>query len=72
MNWEELDALGNQLREIGHRRRELAEKIYSEVQDGSSQASVELYKELSSLSDSAIELMKHQKKLFEEQINSFS
>lgn len=68
MNWEQLDELGRQLREIGHRRRKLAEQIYSEVQEGSAEESLELYRELSELSDSAIELMQHQKRLFEEEI----
>lgn len=72
MDWQELNSLGDQLRSIGHRRRELAEQIYSEMQDGDQQGSLELYQELSTLSDTAIDLMKHQKRIFEEKINQLS
>ncbi|OEF95944.1 hypothetical protein [Desulfuribacillus alkaliarsenatis] len=72
MDWQELNTLGDQLRSIGHRRRELAEQIYSEVQEGDQQESRELYQELSTLSDAAIDLMKQQKKMFEDKINHLS
>ena len=72
MDWQQLNALGDQLRGIGHQRREIAERIYSEMQDGDQQESKELYKELSGLSDSAIELMKQQKRMFEEKLNQLS
>lgn len=69
MNKEQLVQLGNELREIGHRRRELAEKIFSEVQEDDNTSSRELYRELSNISEKAIELMTHQKEIFDNEIN---
>ncbi|OEH85007.1 hypothetical protein BHU72_07410 [Desulfuribacillus stibiiarsenatis] len=68
MDWHELNDLGDQLRDIGHRRRELAEKIVSEVEEGDQEESIHLYQELSSLSNSAIELMTKQKRMIEQKI----
>jgi len=72
MNLSQLEKLGSELREIGHRRRELAEQIFNEVEVGHSHSSKELYKELSIISERAIELMTRQKKLFDEELQKMS
>jgi hypothetical protein len=66
----QLEQLGDELREIGHRRRELAEQIFQEVEEGDSQSSKSLYQELSQISDQAIEIISRQKQMFDEQIQS--
>ena len=71
MDRKQLEELGDQLREIGHRRRELAEQIYQEVQEGDNQTSKDLYRELSSISDQAIEIMTRQKDMFDEEVKKF-
>lgn len=66
MDRQELERLGNELRHLGHRRRELAEQIFNEVQDGDNQTSKQLYQELSNISEKAITLMTQQKEMFDE------
>lgn len=61
MNRNQLEKLGSELREIGHRRRELAEQIFNEVEERDVRSSKKLYEELSSASEKAIELMTQQK-----------
>ncbi|WP_102347269.1 hypothetical protein [Bacillus sp. Marseille-P3661] len=68
MDRQQLEQLGQELRDIGHRRRELAEQIFQEVNEGDTQSSKELYKELSQISDQAIAIMTRQKKLFDEEV----
>lgn len=69
MNFQQLEQLGDELREIGHRRRQLVEKIYQEVKEGDEQSSKELYRELSSVSDQAINIIEHQKLLFDQELS---
>ncbi|MDQ0155773.1 hypothetical protein [Robertmurraya andreesenii] len=69
MNFQQLEQLGDKLREIGHRRRQLVEKIYQEVKEGDEQSSKELYRELSSVSDQAINIIEHQKLLFDQELS---
>jgi hypothetical protein len=69
MDFDKLELLGDQLRGIGHRRRELVEKIYQEVQEGDSNTSKELYEELSSVSDQAIEIIEQQKQMVDEAVD---
>ena len=66
----QLEQLGDDLREIGHRRRKLAEQIFQEVNEGDNQACKNLYQELSQISDAAIEIITRQKQMFDEQIQS--
>lgn len=70
MDRNQLERLGDELREIGHRRRELAEQIFNEVQDGDNHSSKELYRELSNISDQAINIITHQKQMFVSEIQS--
>lgn len=68
MDFEKLEQLGDELRGMGHKRRELVEKIYQEVQEGDSQTSKELYEELSSVSDQAISIMQKQKQIVDDAV----
>ena len=72
MDRNQLEQLGNELRGIGHRRRELAEQIFNEVEEGDSRSSKELFKELSSISEKAISLMTEQKRIFDEEVQRLS
>ncbi|RXI99802.1 hypothetical protein DS745_13015 [Anaerobacillus alkaliphilus] len=68
MDHRQLEQLGEELRGIGHKRRQLVEQIYQEVSDGDQQTSKELYQQLSSISDKAIEIMEKQKEMFDEEV----
>ncbi|MCQ6276252.1 hypothetical protein JMM81_15095 [Bacillus sp. V3B] len=68
MDRNQLEQLGEELRGIGHRRRELAEQIFQEVQEGDNQASKELYQELSHISNQAIDIMTRQKNMFDQEV----
>jgi hypothetical protein len=70
MDFKKLEQLGDELRGIGHRRRELVEEIYQEVQEGDSQSSKQLYQELSSVSDQAIEIIQQQKQIVDDAVDS--
>ncbi|WP_240689342.1 hypothetical protein [Ammoniphilus sp. YIM 78166] len=65
-----LEDIGEALRGLGHHRRELVEKILSEVDQGDRSTSLALYKELSHVSDQAITLMKKQKDIIDAEIKS--
>lgn len=67
-----LEALGGELREIGHRRRQLAEQIYHEVKEGDEQTSKELYEELSDISNQAISIITKQKEMFDQEVQRLS
>jgi hypothetical protein len=66
MDLEKLEQLGDELRGVGHRRRKLVEQVYQEIQEGDSQASKELYEELSKVSDKAIGIIQEQKQIFDD------
>jgi hypothetical protein len=68
MDRNQLEQLGDELRGIGHRRRELAEQIFQEVQEGDNQSSKSLYQELSHISDQAIDIMTRQKEMFDQEV----
>jgi hypothetical protein len=68
MDRNQLEQLGDELRGVGHRRRELAEQIFQEVQEGDNQASKDLYQELSHISDQAIDIMTRQKEMFDQEV----
>lgn len=63
-----LEQLGDELRGIGHIRRELVEQVYQEIQEGDRQTSKELYQELSRVSDKAIGIIEEQKRIFDEEV----
>lgn len=68
MDRNQLEQLGDELREIGHRRRELAEQIFQDVQEGDHHSSKDLYQELSQISDRAIDIITRQKQLFDDEV----
>lgn len=68
MDSNQLESLGEQLREIGHKRHELAEQVFRQVNEGDIQSSKALYKELINISDEAIEIITRQKQLFNEEV----
>ena len=68
MDKKELISLGEQLRGIGHRRRELAERVYSEVQEGDTRDSRALYEELAYVTTQAIGLMEKQRTILQDEI----
>jgi hypothetical protein len=69
MDFNQLEQLGDELRGIGHKRRQLVEQIYQEVQEGDQKSSKQLYQELSSVSEQAIGIIQHQKELFDQEVN---
>lgn len=69
MDQVQLEQLGDQLRRVGHRRRELVEQTYQEVKEGDEDSSRELYRELSQISDQAIQIIERQKEMFDEEVN---
>ncbi len=72
MDRNKLEQLGSELRSIGHRRRELAEQMYSEVEEGEITSSKELLSELSTISERAINLMTQQKQIFDNEVHRLS
>lgn len=68
MDREQLERLGDQLHGIGHRRRELAQRVLSEANEGDPLRSRELYQELSDVTGQAIELMQRQRDILRKEI----
>lgn len=67
MDKQQLINLGEQLRGIGHRRRELAERVYAEASEGATLESLALYRELSDVTSQAIDLMQKQREMLEKE-----
>jgi hypothetical protein len=63
-----LTELGEELRSLGHRRRELVDQIVSEIKDKDPASSKDLYQELSDISEQAISLMQQQKEIVDQEI----
>jgi len=68
MNLNQLENLGEELRTVGHKRRQLVEQIVEEVNERDVQASKNLYMELINISDQAIEIIDRQKQLIDEEV----
>jgi gas vesicle protein len=68
MDFNKLEKLGDELREAGHKRRQLVEQIYDEVKQGDPQASQELYQELKDVSDQAINIIERQKEIVDNEL----
>lgn len=68
MNFEQFDELGEELRTVGHKRRQLVEQIIQEVNEGDSHSSKELYGELKSISDHAISIIGRQKQMIDNEV----
>lgn len=69
MDYNQFEELGDKLREIGHQRRELAEKVFSEVRTGEKNASKDLLDQLSKVSDEAINIISQQKQILDQEVN---
>ncbi|RXT01930.1 hypothetical protein [Ammoniphilus sp. CFH 90114] len=65
-----LENIGEELRSLGHDRRELVEKILSEVDQGDRSTSLELYQQLSRVSEQAMSLMQKQKEIIDHEIKN--
>jgi len=60
MDRHELDNLGEELRNLGHRRRELVMRVAKELKDDNAADAQSLCQELTDATDEAISLMQHQ------------
>jgi hypothetical protein len=64
----QLEQLGDQLRGIGHRRRELVEMVSGAVGEGERGDAGALYEELSDVTSQAIDLMERQRRIIAEEV----
>ncbi len=69
MDVKELINLGGELRGIGHRRHQLAERVSRGANEGDSSESRELYEELESVTSQAISLMEKQRDILRQEMN---
>jgi len=69
MDFQQLEQLGEELRGMGHKRRQLVEQIYNEVKEGDQHTSQELYEELSAVSEKTIGIIQQQKQLFDAEVS---
>lgn len=72
MDRQQFEKLGEELRSVGHKRRQLAERIFQEVKEGDNSSSKKLYEKLSDVSDQAIDIMMRQKNLFDKEVQRLS
>ena len=68
MDLNQLENLGEELRSVGHKRRQLVEQIVEEVNERDVEASKDLYRELINISDQAIEIIDRQKQLIDDEV----
>ena len=68
MDRQKLEELGGELRAIGHKRRQLAEQIFQEVEDVDQLNSKHFYEQLSEISDQASAIIMQQKELFDQEV----
>ncbi|MEH7157732.1 hypothetical protein [Neobacillus drentensis] len=68
MDLNQLENLGEELRSVGHKRRQIVEKIVAEVQERDVESSNDLYMELINISDQAIEIIDRQKQLIDKEV----
>ncbi|WP_251552515.1 hypothetical protein [Neobacillus muris] len=68
MDVNKLEQLGEELRSVGHKRRQIVEQIVQEVNEGDAGTSKDLYMELTNVSDQAIEIIDRQKQLIEDEM----
>lgn len=64
------ESFGEQLRSIGHRRHELANRVFEQLESGGSTATQATYRELAEVTGQAISLMQHQLDSLGEQLRS--
>ena len=68
MDLNQLEQLGEELRSVGHKRRQIVEQIAQEVNEGDTQSSKELYGELTNISNQAIEIIDRQKQMIDVEV----
>ncbi len=68
MGWDRLEQIGEELRRLGHERREVVEQIMSGAEADPREAR-ELYENLDEISGEAIALLQKQRALVREQLN---
>ena len=68
MDLNQLENLGEELRSVGHQRRQLVEQIVEEVNERDVEASKDLYSKLINISDQAIEIIDRQKQLIDDEV----
>lgn len=68
MDLNELEQLGEELRTVGHMRRQIVEQIIQEVNEGDYQSSRDLYGQLRNVSDQAIQIIDRQKQMIDEEV----
>lgn len=66
MEQKQLESIGENLRSLGHERRQVVEQIVEDAQAGSGQAR-RLYQELDRISEQAIDLMERQRDLIRQE-----
>lgn len=69
MDNKQLDQIGDELRRLGHERREAVERIAALAETGSG-AAQKLYGDLDDISRRAIGLMEHQRSLIREELQT--
>lgn len=70
MDIEAFEKLGVNLRHLGHRRHALADQIATNVKTGNEQESLRLFRELSDVSQEAIQLLEKQKQWVDQTIEN--
>lgn len=68
MDLNQLEQLGEELRSVGHKRREIVEQIVQEVNEGDLQSSKDLYGQLRNVSDQAIQIIDRQKQMIDVEV----
>lgn len=68
MDLNQLEQIGEELRSVGHQRRQIVEQIVQEVNEGDFQSSKDLYGQLRNVSNQAIQIMDRQKQMIDEEV----
>ncbi|MDP4159363.1 MAG: hypothetical protein Q8911_06305 [Bacillota bacterium] len=72
MDHDQFEQLGDKLREVGHLRRELAEKVFEQVRLCDDRASRNLLMQLSQVSDEAITIISKQKEILDNKVKNLA
>lgn len=70
MDHKQLERIGDELRRLGHERREAVERIVSSAETGSTEAGRKLYGDLDKISERAMSLMEHQRSLIRQELQN--
>lgn len=68
MDKKELTRIGDRLRQLGHERREVVQRIMSEARSGEADEAGDLYQQLDGISEQCMGLLAEQRKLVQEQL----